>query len=849
MQKFFAHRDDKITPQETAHNQLARKLAGECMVLLENHGVLPLESKEKIALYGNGVRRTIPCGTGIANARSFTNVEQGFVNAGFTVENQTWLEQNEKHYAERQRAYQKWLVEEGERTGVPPFVVSINSPFIDPEPCEVTEEEIAECEAETAVYVISRRSGEGADRKWKEGDYLFYPGELESIRRLAESDKKLVVVLNVCGVMQLTELKAIPGVDAVVLMSQLGSQGGDALVDLLTGKVTPSGRLSDTWAKDYQDYPSSVNFGQNNGNVDDEYYEEGIYVGYRYFDSFGVKPLYPFGYGLSYTSFGTEVINVEQQEEEISLFVRVKNTGDRYAGKEVVQVYLSKPAENLDQPYQELAAFGKTKDLKPGEEEKMEIRFPLTSLAGYHTDRAAYLIEAGTYLVRVGQNSEEARAVAALQVPAEKVVCQCGHVLPLDCELQEIHPSGRAETETEIKWNLMVDLDQIPEMTVSYTEERAPLKNAVQEKITMPKVLAGKYTVEELTAQLTIEEMAELCVGTERKDQNSVVGFTSGCVPGAAGSTSYVLQESRGVKGLVLADGASGLRLQSHFRTDGDGRLLPGGEGFNGTYIPFEDASEGAVDYYQYCTAIPIGWAAAQSWNTELVEEIGQLVGEEMEEFHVDLWLAPAMNIHRNPLCGRNFEYFSEDPLLTGKISAAMVRGAQKNPGKGAVIKHLAANSQEENRYFTNAHISERAIRELYLKGFETAVKEAHPMAIMTSYNLLNGVHTANQYDLIQKVVRDEWGFDGMVMTDWCTSMEIPSITGKYTPKYSISASTGCIWAGNDVQMPGCQKNVDDIVEAVQSRKEKDGYRITLGNLQFCAKNVLHTVEAVMKES
>jgi beta-glucosidase len=295
---------------------------------------------------------------------------------------------------------------------------------------------------------------------------------------------------------------------------------------------------------------------------------------------------------------------------------------------------------------------------------------------------------------------------------------------------------------------------------------------------------------------------------------------------------------------MILADGPAGLRLQPHFKTDREGNLLPGGGILNDVEEPFEPGlkAEETIDYYQYCTAIPIGWALAQSWNEELVAAAGDMVGTEMEQFHVDLWLAPALNIHRNPLCGRNFEYYSEDPLIAGKTAAAMTNGVQKHPGKGTTIKHFAVNNQEDNRYYVNAHVSERALREIYLKGFEIAVKESQPLSIMTSYNLLNGVHTANCHDLIQGMARDEWGFAGTVMTDWFTSQDIPMLRGKFEPIYPISASTGCIYAGNDIQMPGCQKNMDDIVEAVTSGKELDGYTITLADLQFAAANIIRVV-------
>nr|MCR4903386.1 beta-glucosidase [Butyrivibrio sp.] len=233
-------------------------------------------------------------------------------------------------------------------------------------------------------------------------------------------------------------------------------------------------------------------------------------------------------------------------------------------------------------------------------------------------------------------------------------------------------------------------------------------------------------------------------------------------------------------------------------------------------------------------------------WDMELAQKAGDMVGKEMEQFGVDLWLAPALNIHRNPLCGRNFEYYSEDPLIAGMITAAITNGVQKHKGKGTTIKHFACNNQEDNRYFVNAHVGERALREIYLKGFEIAVRKSQPLSVMTSYNLLNGTHTANSYDLLQSILRDEWGFEGFVMTDWFTSQDVPFITGKFKPHYPISASTGCIAAGNDVQMPGCQKNVDDIVKAVKTGEEIDGYKITLGDLQFCTKNLVNIVVKCM---
>ena len=564
------------------------------------------------------------------------------------------------------------------------------------------------------------------------------------------------------------------------------------------------------------DYPSSAKFSHNE-SVHDEMYEDGIYVGYRYFDSFGVKPLYCFGYGKSYTDFEIKAGKISVEGNEIQIPVTVKNTGKIYAGKEVVQVYYSAAGGVMEKPYQELAVYQKTKLLAPGETEEIVLKYQAEQMASYSEKEAAWILEKGDYIIRVGNSSASTKVAGVIEVCEDIQTLKAKNLFALDVALNEIHPDA-----------------------VKLEEKK--------EKITMQDILSEKATVEELVAQLLTEELAEFCVGTLRADGGEVVGNASYTVPGAAGDTSSVCKESRGIKNMILADGPAGLRLQPHFKTKKDGTLLPGGEVMGDAYTPFNpNIDEKEVDnYYQYCTAIPIGWALAQSWNTELVEKAGDMVGSEMEQFHVDLWLAPALNIHRNPLCGRNFEYYSEDPYVSGKIAAAMTKGVQKHRGKGTTIKHFAVNNQEDNRYFVNAHVSERALREIYLKGFEIAVREAQPLSIMTSYNLLNGIHTANSHDLIQGMARDEWGFKGVVMTDWFTSQDMPMITGKFKPAYPISASTGCIYAGNDIQMPGCQKNVDDIVEAVKTGKEIDGYKITKADLQFNAANVIRVVARTM---
>ncbi len=850
---YYAAKSPEVTGREKRHMELARTLAGECAVLLENDGTLPLADCGKIALYGIGARQTVKGGTGSGdvNSRTVVTIEQGLREAGFSVTTEDWLDRNEKKVRKAKEDYMSWVTEKAKKEQRQEFTVMFDHPMKAVIPEQITEADISGSDTRTAVYVIARNSGEGADRFCEEGDYLLFAQEREDIKRLAESYEQVIVVLNIGGVMDLTELKAIDGVGSILLMGQLGNIGGNVLADVLTGKVTPSGKLTDTWAKRYEDYPSSAGFSHNDGNVDDEYYSDGIYVGYRYFDTFGVEPLYPFGYGKSYTEFEVKTDEVRVENGTVRVLATVANRGTAYAGKEVVQVYTSAPEGSLKKPFQELAAFGKTKLLAPGESEQLTITFAVSDMASYSEEQSAWVLEAGSYYIRVGNSSASTELAAELVLSETVKTWQLKNLFADEKPVEEITAPERKEDGAHPDCRIVLNASEIAAQTVTYTGERGEYHTDKTEKLTMEDILAGKCSAEELVSQLSAEELAEFCVGTLRAGEGSVVGNASATVPGAAGDTTALLLSERGIKNMIFADGPAGLRLQPHFKTKKDGTLLPGGSILGDSFVPF-DASvkdEETDDYYQYCTAIPIGWSLAQSWNAELLQEAGDMVGAEMEEFHVDLWLAPALNIHRNPLCGRNFEYYSEDPLVSGKAAAAITKGVQAHRGKGTTIKHFAANNQEDNRYFTNSHISERALREIYLKGFEIAVKESKPFSIMTSYNLLNGIHTANSHDLLQAVARDEWGFDGVVMTDWFTSQDMPQITGGHPAAYPISASTGCIYAGNDIQMPGCKKNVDDIVEAVKTGKEIDGYRITLADLQFNAANVIRAVAKTSEES
>ena len=833
---YHANPSPEVTASERSHSDSVRRIAGECMVLLENDGVLPLSGPQKVALYGNGARATVKGGTGSGevNSRYSVSVEQGLEEAGFEITTKQWLAEQDRVIQEEFAAYMADVHQRAEAMGIPDFFVMFNEHFI---PKALAP--FQQAEGDLAIYVLGRNSGEGSDRYAEEGDYELTQAEVALLTALGRSYKKVIVLLNLGGVINAATLKAIPGISAMLLISQSGNMGGHIVADVLLGKSIPSGRLTDTWAEKYMDYPSSATFSHNNGNWNDEYYTDGIFVGYRYFDTFNVKPLYPFGYGLNYTAFTMETLGASADEKQVSVTVKVTNTG-AFSGREVVQVYGSAPRAGLEKPMQVLCGFGKTRLLQPGQCQELKVSFDLTNLESYDPAKAAYVLEAGEYVIRVGVNSRNTHVAALVRLDETVETKKVRNICPLDEEFEEISCAGvecwkpeNEDAEKAVAPVFAISAAKVPTVTVAYAGEPEPFAPAdTDHVITLEEVRDGKYTMEQLVSQLSVEEMAEWCVGAARDNEN-VIGSASKAVPGAAGETSLALAH-RGVRDMINADGPAGLRLIPHFRTDAEGKLLPGGTAIGGMAEEFAPKQEGDVDYYQYCTAIPIAWLLASSWDLELIEKCGDIVGAEMETFGVRVWLAPGMNIHRNPLCGRNFEYYSEDPLLSGLCAASDVRGVQKHPGVGTSIKHYFANNQEDNRMYCNAHIKERAIREIYLRNFGVCIEASQPMTIMTSYNLINGIHAANCYDSITCYAREECGFQGYVMTDWFTSnAKVSGALAKPNPKYSCSSSPLCVYAGNDVQMPGSEGNIEDIITAV-----KDG-SLKLGYLQRCAAKLL----------
>ena len=512
MATFYASKTGEVSAREKEHSALVRELAGECMTLLENDGTLPLAGAGKVAVYGNGVRHTVKGGTGSGdvNTRTVVTIEQGLKEAGFEILTGKWLDEYDKVLADAQAAYQAELAKKAEELHVPIFAVMFSEVFAQPDVPVITEKE----DTDTAIYVLSRNSGEGADRYNRACDYLLGENELADIAYLAEHYEKTVLILNIANLVDTTELKKIKGLNAILLAGQAGNATGNIVADVVLGKSIPSGKLTDTWAASYEDYPSSKNFSHNNGDTNDEYYSDGIYVGYRYFDTFNVTPNYCFGYGKGYTDFETEVRDVEADAKNVTVTASVKNIGDTFAGKEVVQVYYSAPDGTIEKPYQELGGFGKSDLLSPGESQTITISFPTRSMASYDEKKAAWVLEAGTYYIRVGNSSRTTKVAAALNLKETVVTVQGKNLFPADDAPQELSKAGvtpysyegEAEEKAAAK---QIDICSkcIKTETVVYSETPEAFPAYEGEKLTAADVKSGKATLKDLVSQLTVEEM------------------------------------------------------------------------------------------------------------------------------------------------------------------------------------------------------------------------------------------------------------------------------------------------------------------------------------------------------
>ena len=896
---------EEISEREQRHRILAREAAEESIVLLKNDGVLPLPTGIPVALFGAGAGLTIKGGTGSGdvNVRHSVSIYDGFTLARVRVTSKDWIEDYEERYELARQAWKKQILDEcgGSTDGQLFFDTYTSHAFEMPEGRPIEDTDVQD--AKTAVYVISRVAGEGSDRHLAKGDYYLTDHELEDLRVLATLVEKIVIVINAGAPIDLTVLEAMPEVKAILFMGQAGEEGGNACARILLGFVNPSAKLTATWAKHYMDYPGAMEFSDVRAqlNEDNAYgavetidrdallarsrYEEGIYVGYRYFDSFGVTPRYHFGHGLSYTSFVLTAEAPRAAADGLYIPVTVENTGNPYAGKEVVQVYAAcpqpavisgedgvkaaasgEPAETLTEDagdggagveasaqaqveakeYKRLVAFRKTRLLAPGEQETMTLHVDGRALASFRTDydaaHGAWVIEAGRYAIFVGSSSEESRLQLAgvVEVAEEKVLEIVPHICPVkDADFHECAaPVESLRRKTQAWSDTWATMKQAAQQgkriaglcgklgwtqalgeTVWAPGEEPVFRNAQDDLDRMAHAIASA---------LEVKDLIPLLMG-EFDMHASALGSAGQRVPGTAGETSRSLEELLHVPGISMADGPAGLRLSRSYlveRATGE-KLSTGIEAnFENGFFASEPAEPEKYErWYQFTTAWPVGTNLAQTWNEELLGAVGRATGIEMEEFHVAWWLAPGMNIQRNPLNGRNFEYYSEDPLLSGKMAAAITKGVQTLPGVGTTVKHFACNNQENNRMGVDAVVSERALREIYLRGFEIAIKESQPMCIMTSYNEINGVHSANNADLCTEIARREWHFQGVIMTDWATTLD-----------FGGADAAGCVAAGNDLIMPGATSDLENIEQAYAEG------RLSEADIRSCAERVLNIV-------
>ncbi len=800
-----------ISKREEENLQVAYKAACEGMVLLKNDGALPFKTK-KVALYGPGASMTIKGGTGSGevNERHSVTILEGLEERGFEIATKDWLGDFQRSYDEARAAYKE---EKKKRVNILKLGSLMNmllDDFRAPLGRDITDEEVAKSDTDSCIYVVSRQAGEGGDRKAEKGDMFLTDGELAAIRSCAEKYEHFLLVINCGSSIDMAFAEEIPGINAILYLCQLGTECGHAFADVVSGAVSPSGKLSDTWARQYQDIPFANEYSYLNGNLDDEYYKEGIYVGYRYFDSFGVTPAYPFGFGLSYTTFSIHSAGISAEGSKVLVKALVSNTGDTYAGKEVVQLYVSAPNGKVHKEYQSLAAFAKTAALEPGARETVELSFDLRSLASYRETDASYVLEAGDYILRLGNSSRNTMTIGVLTVGEEIVVSRHDHICPVVKPFEEL-ASQNYDFEQISDSLPHIQIDSAAFHTIVYTYD--------------PPAVCDDPRVQTFLNSLSLKDMAEIVVGVGMFASD--IRFN---LPGSVGNTTSRFWD-KGLANVALCDGPAGLRVQKRSAMDKKGKIKPIDMALS-VMDAFPDFVKkmmtGDPDkdtvLYQYTTAFPVANALAQTWNTALMFEVGNAIFREMKEYGCTYWLAPAINIHRNPLCGRNFEYFSEDPKLSGTMAAAITKGIQQEEGFYVTVKHFACNNQEDNRTWVNSNLSERALREIYLRGFEICVREGGAKSIMTSYNKINGIYAPNSYDICTKALRNEWGFDGVVMTDW------------FATNKGQASSAIAMKSGNDLIMPGKEFNKKDILQGVKSGliQEEDVRR--------CCANVVRSI-------
>lgn len=758
----------------------ARAVSGG-IVMLKNDGALPLKQGGTAAVFGRIQLHYYKSGTGsggMVNVSKVIGITDGLLDAGYKLDEQLlnayreWDEQNPFDYGEG------WGGEPWSQKEMP-----------------LTDELVggAASRADAAIVIIGRTAGEEMDNKLEKGAFLLSDLEEDMLRRVTSAFDKTVVLLNTGGLIDMSFMDRYP-VSAVMYVWQGGMVGGAGTAAVLTGEVSPSGKLPDTIAYEISDYPSDKFFGS--GDMD--CYGEDIYVGYRYFETFAKDRVrFPFGFGMSYTSFDIAASDFKLDGNKVTGSVNVKNTGST-PGREVVQIYCSAPQGKLGKPARVLCGFDKTRALQPGESQTLSFEIPLESVASYDDSgvtghKSAWILEQGGYVFYAGADVRSASEAYSLTLP-ETVVRQCKSALgPLTAFKRMVNSGGKPEFE------------DVPLTGEAFPHDHAKLPAEIPQTgdrgIRLADVVNGKNTLEEFTAQLTDYDLSCIIRG-EGMGSPKVTAGTAAAFGGVSDTLTAL-----GIPCACCDDGPSGMRLDC------------GTKAFS----------------------LPNGTLLASTFDRPLMTELFTFMGLEMHTNQVDCLLGPGMNIHRHPLNGRNFEYFSEDPYLTGEMASAELAGLHSTGAEGT-IKHFCGNNRETRRHFLDSVISERALREIYLRGFEKAVKKGGAKSVMTTYGQVNGVWTAGNYDLVTGILRDDWGFDGFTMTDWWANI---NRRGKAPDKSDFAAMA---MAQNDVYMvtaDGAACN-DNTLDSLKSGE------LTRGELQRNAMNILrfltttHAMKRVM---
>lgn len=758
----------------------ARAVSGG-IVMLKNDGALPLKQGGTAAVFGRIQLHYYKSGTGsggMVNVSKVIGITDGLLDAGYKLDEQLlnayreWDEQNPFDYGEG------WGGEPWSQKEMP-----------------LTDELVggAASRADAAIVIIGRTAGEEMDNKLEKGAFLLSDLEEDMLRRVTSAFDKTVVLLNTGGLIDMSFMDRYP-VSAVMYVWQGGMVGGAGTAAVLTGEVSPSGKLPDTIAYEISDYPSDKFFGS--GDMD--CYGEDIYVGYRYFETFAKDRVrFPFGFGMSYTSFDIAASDFKLDGDKVTGSVNVKNTGST-PGREVVQIYCSAPQGKLGKPARVLCGFDKTRTLQPGESQTLSFEIPLESVASYDDSgvtghKSAWILEQGGYVFYAGADVRSASEAYSLTLP-ETVVRQCKSALgPLTAFKRMVNSGGKPEFE------------DVPLTGEAFPHDHAKLPAEIPQTgdrgIRLADVVNGKNTLEEFTAQLTDYDLSCIIRG-EGMGSPKVTAGTAAAFGGVSDTLTAL-----GIPCACCDDGPSGMRLDC------------GTKAFS----------------------LPNGTLLASTFDRPLMTELFTFMGLEMHTNQVDCLLGPGMNIHRHPLNGRNFEYFSEDPYLTGEMASAELAGLHSTGAEGT-IKHFCGNNRETRRHFLDSVISERALREIYLRGFENAVKKGGAKSVMTTYGQVNGVWTAGNYGLVTGILRDDWGFDGFTMTDWWANI---NRRGKAPDKSDFAAMA---MAQNDVYMvtaDGAACN-DNTLDSLKSGE------LTRGELQRNAMNILrfltttHAMKRVM---